>query len=321
MVDVTGTVGDADGFYVGDTLQYRRTNDAAWTVADSAAGVRSGVLYTWDTTLLTQGFYFLRVVGENECGLSASDSTIVYVSKSFGSLELRTPGDGSTHGGNICLDGTAWTQSCFDHYTAEFKPTSGGVFAPVDPANPTYTSTVLNDPLALWNSRSRPTAVPDGKYFVQVEGFDDCGNSTTRTNTIRVDNTSPEAVITSPADCVYLTGVVEIIGTANDANLASWVLQYSGGGSNRWITINSGTTRVLDRRLGLWDTDRLPSCAYTLRLVVSDRAIVNCNSAISHRTEYHVSVNVGLRFDSDDDRDVDLIDFGAFQNEFTGPLP
>ena len=52
---------------------------------------------------------------------------------------------------------------------------------------------------------------------------------------------------------------------------------------------------------------------------MTDKAQLNCNGAIRHRSEYTVSINVGLRFDSDADRDVDLIDFGAFQGEFTGP--
>ena len=55
----------------------------------------------------------------------------------------------------------------------------------------------------------------------------------------------------------------------------------------------------------------------------SDQAAINCNNAIHHHSEYLVSVNVGLceGFDADGDGDVDLNDFRAFQEAFTGPLP
>ncbi len=77
----------------------------------------------------------------------------------------------------------------------------------------------------------------------------------------------------------------------------------------------------VNQTLAVWDTTGLPACAYTLRLRASDSAVLNCNSAIRHHTEYHVSVNVGFcdAFDGDNDGDVDLIDYGGFQDAFTGP--
>ena len=47
-----------------------------------------------------------------------------------------------------------------------------------------------------------------------------------------------------------------------------------------------------DGLLGTWDTTSLPKCAYTLRLVVSDSAIIDCNGVIHHSSEDIVSVIV-----------------------------
>ena len=54
-----------------------------------------------------------------------------------------------------------------------------------------------------------------------------------------------------------------------------------------------GTNAVIAGLLGEWDTSNLPACPYVLRLVVSDSAIVDCNGAIHHHSEFMVSVNVG----------------------------
>ena len=152
LVEITGTVDDPDGAYAGDRLEIRRRGAADWTVVDTAFGARSGVLYTWDTSGLAQDYYYARIVGANECGLSASDAAFVYVSTTFDNIELRAPADGGVYGGLVCCDGTAATQSCFAEYTVSYRPTGGGVWKPVDPDNPVYTSAVINDPLAFWNT-------------------------------------------------------------------------------------------------------------------------------------------------------------------------
>ncbi len=309
-VQIIGTVDDPDGTYAGDRLEYRRSGDAAWTVADTAVGARSGVLYTWDASALPQDFYYLRIVGENECALTSSDATFVYHSTTFGSLDLRSPVTGGIYARSICFDGTAWTQSCFDHYTVDYRPAGGGLWNPVDPPSSPYLTTVINDPLATWTTTSGPAAVPDGDYDVRLQGVTDCGDVATDIQTITVDNTAPISVITSPAACDYVTGIVNVIGTADDANLSNWSLQYTGGGSSGWTTINSGNAPVVGGLLGQWDTTSLANCAYTLRLVVNDRANVSCSGNVQ-QTIFLRSVIVGCPEDVDGDGDIDFTDLVA----------
>ncbi|GMU83969.1 MAG: hypothetical protein AMXMBFR47_38390 [Planctomycetota bacterium] len=292
LVQITGSVGDPDGTYAGDRLEYRRRDAAAWIVADTATGARAGVLYTWDTSALPQDFYYVRIVGRNECALSASDSTFIFKPTTFGTLELRAPADGGIYGGVVCVDGTAWSQSCFDRYTVDYKPLVGGVFAPVDPPSSPYGNTVLNDPLASWNTAAGPTAVADGNYQVRLQGANDCGDMATVIHTIRVDNTVPTAEITVPRACEIVSGVVRVVGTARDANLQSWSLSYTGGDASGWVPVNAGNASVVNGVLGDWDTRGLRTCAYTLRLTVADQANVSC-SGDPHRTDYYVSVRVG----------------------------
>lgn len=311
MVTITGTAQDTDGVYLGDELQYRRSDVATWTVANTAVGPRVGTLYTWTPGALPEGWYFLRVVGENECGLTASDSTIVRVSASFDDLEVRQPQNGQIRAAIVCFDGTAWDNACFDRYTIGFRPTGVGLFMPVDQGTPVYTSTVINDPLGSWNTSSGPTAQPDGVYDVQVQARDDCGNVSTEIRTITVDNTAPVSNISSPLACEYLDGSVQVTGTANDANFRSWTLQYTGGNASGWVTINSGNTPVINGVLGNWNTAGLQRCAYTLRLVVTDEANISCSGNV-HRTDFNVSVNLGQRCDFNDDGLCNGLDIAIF---------
>jgi hypothetical protein len=112
------------------------------------------------------------------------------------------------------------------------------------------------------------------------------------TRLVIVDNTAPIAVISSPLSCTSSDTDLLVTGTASDANLAGWVLQYTGGNSHTWVTIASGATPVVNGVLGTWNTAGLPDCAYTLRLIANDASIVSCGPS-THQTEYTVSVNLG----------------------------
>jgi|GEM_PF-1533276 len=307
-VDIVGSVGDPDGAYIGDRLEFRASDAAAWTVADSRLGERSGVLYTWDASMLAQDYYYIRVVGENECNMSASETVFVYKNAGFDNLEMQAPADSYVFSSFVCFDGTAWTQSCFDYYTVDYRPAGVGDFTPVDPPNSPYTNTVINDRLATWYTLAGPTAVADGQYDVRLRGVTDCGDYEDVVHMITIDNTNPVALITSPQTCEYVTGIVDVYGTADDENLHKWKLQYAGAEIDGWETITPSTyTPVVNGLLGSWDTGGLPQCAYILRLKVEDEANYNC-SGDGREASYYLSVNVGCRTDINRDGGIDLSD-------------
>ncbi len=312
-------------------VEYRNMGSSMWTeIASGTTRVINGVLGQWDTVGLPQGYYLLRISVMNVCGETSTDTIVTFLDQGFDTLTVRYP---PLPSGNVrpvvagigCVDGTVFESWCWHpnstnaHFAVGYRPLNAGTFVPVDPAHPTYYATVVNDPFASWNT----TAVPDGPYDVRVTAENDCGQSRSETREVVVDNTPPTAMISSIQNCDYTGGVVQIIGTANDANMGSWALQYTGGNANTWVTIAAGSVNVVNDVLGTWDTTTLPACAYALRLVATDQAVIGCGGPLRHRSEYAVTVNVGtcLNFDSDSDGDVDLIDFGAFQNEFTGPNP
>jgi len=314
-ITISGTASDPDGEYLGDVLEYRRSDQNEWTVAGTSNVPRTGTLYTWNTAALTEGYYFVRVTGRNECNVSTSDTVMVRVNKYFDTIELRSPPNAAVLGGTVCFDGTAYENNCFDYYTVMYRPAGGGAFAPVDPASPTYNSTVINDPLASWNTASGPTAVPDGNYLVRLRGHDTCGYTKEETHTVTIDNTAPVAQLRGALQCSSFGGVIQIVGTANDANLAGWSLAYTGGDATGWVTIASGNTPVINGVLANWDTSGLRKCAYTLRLSVTDRANVSC-SGDPHRSDYYASLGVGYAVLGDMNCDglVDFADINPFVN-------
>ncbi|MBN2513645.1 MAG: PD40 domain-containing protein [Sedimentisphaerales bacterium] len=314
LVNVMGEACDPDGDIGLYTLEYRPVDAAedTWILIYSSTEQRCGSeeLGIWNTSELIHGYYYLRLTATNTCGLSATAVTTAYVDKIFDSVDIRYPDNrGVIRGSSVCFDGTVWDNICFDYYSVKYRPLGGANWLPVDQANLVYTSSVMNDPFARWNTLT----VADGNYETLVEAVDSCGNTAQQTRHVTVDNTPPTAVIASPMNCSYFQGMIDIIGTAFDANLDSWTLQYTGGTANSWVTIASAGSAVMNNVLGTWNTVNLPDCAYTLRLQVWDRSRLDC-SGIKNHSEYTVSVNIGSAASNPDlngDGCVNLDDFAV----------
>ena len=289
-------------------MEYQPVGGGGWTlIASDTNPVTNGLLGIWNAAALSQGHYILRLTVQNACGDTNTAVQVVFVDMVFDDLELRQPKEFDVFAANVCVDGTAWDQ-CFDQYTVDFRPVGFTLFSPVDPANPVFNVTVINDPLASWDTIGG--GIADGDYEIRLQGTDQCGHVDTVTHTITVDNTVPTAIISTPLNCTFVDGLVQVIGSADDANLDNWVLQYTGGNENGWVNITGGSTPVIDDFLGVWDTTALPPCPHTIRLVVTDKARINC--LLPHRTEFTVTVDLGLCCDVNGDGFGDGLDVAPF---------
>lgn len=326
-VTLRGIVCDYDGAYDRDRLEYRRVwpqPQVDWTLVGEYIGTpvcTTGSLYQWDTTTVPDGVYVLRATAINACGLATTADLNVHVNNGVDTLRIDKPLHGAVLGGAICLDGTVWERACFDWYRVEYRPV-GGAWAAVDPSFAEYTSTVTNQKIADWVVAP---GLADGDYDLRVLVQSDCTAGPIQAEemiTVTLDNTAPTAVITAPVPCATLDGTVDFYGTAHDANLDWWELQYYDPFTRQWEEIDVGLSPVNDGLLGSWDTTGLPSCAYCVRLRVWDRALLGiCDDICRHRTDHYLGIAVGdwASADLDLDGDVDIDDFGQFSTQFTGP--
>jgi hypothetical protein len=281
---VIGSAYDVDGPITRWQLHRKALGATTWTlIATSTTEVTNSTLATWTTTA-GDGYYTLRLTVENACGVETVWTTDVYLDKAFNNLNLRDPVNGAIVGGSSCADGTAWDH-CGGTIAVDYRPAAGGAWQPFGFVSAPW---VITDPLGSWNTR----AVADGDYQVRLIGTDDCGNAATNQVTVTVDNTAPIAVITAPTPCSARNGLIQVFGTASDAHLGSWVLQYTGGNAHGWVTIAAGNANVFNGLLGVWDTTGLPSCAYTLRLVVTDQSVLDCNCAARNQSEYTMALDI-----------------------------
>jgi hypothetical protein len=76
--------------------------------------------------------------------------------------------------------------------------------------------------------------------------------------------------IISPQANEAVSDVVEITGSANIPNFGFYKFEMASVDDPAWTTIQAGDILVEDGFLGYWDTSRLSSGDYLLRLVVTD---------------------------------------------------
>ena len=303
-INITGTA-DAGSGFTSYTLEYSTSPAGPWTnIITSVTPVVSGTLASWNTSAIATGEYFVRLRVLNNDGEQQSFTTMMHVDSSAPAIDLRHPVAGGLYGGVVCFDGTVDDDACFDRYTISYQK-QGFPFVNVL----TSTTEVINDPLGNWDA----SGMTDGTYTVRLDARDICGHTSTVARRIDIDNTAPVSVITRPENCSHVSGLVAVGGTAFDANISGWELAVTGGPYNSFVTIASGGTNIVNDLIAFWDTAELPACCYTLRLRVTDRALVNCSP--NHQTDYYVSVDLAppsCVADVNQDGGIDGADVDAF---------
>lgn len=315
IVPIIGSVYGSSGDLRRYRLEYASAVFSGWNlISTETFEITNGVLGYWNTIALgAEGYYILRLTAEDICGNVSSAMAVAWVDKGMNTVRLDAPSAGQILGGTICADGTVWDNCLPGVFGLDHRPI-GGVVSPFDSVNPPW---ITNNPLGSWNTL---LGTVDGDYEIQLIGQDNCGNLASANRIVTVDNTPPIAVVALPLSCTFVNGVVQVVGTANDAHLLNWRLYYSGGDAHDWTLIAGGSTAVVNSVLANWNTVGLRSCAYALRLVVTDQAVINCNGAIHNETEYVTLVGVGKACDLNGDGFANGMDVQPFVNcLFAGP--
>lgn len=315
---ISGVASVPGGVLQGWRLAYRPVSGNTFTTiatGNTSIADPGGTIGLWNTTLLPEDLYLIQLTVTSAGGLTATDEQVVWLSKNF---DLVSFGNNAIAGRTACLSGDIVDGNCGPNtFVAQFRPLGGTTWTNVDPANPSYSGNRTNETFAGWNT----TTVPDGDYELRVVATNGCGQNNTQVRTIEVDNTRPIGVITSPVNCVAQPGsVITIRGSASDANLAGWTVQYTGGNTNGWVTIASGNTNITNAVLANWNTAGLPRCEYTVRLIVTDQSVLDCSSG-RNQTEFLTTFYVGCTPDLNKDGVLNIFDILRFFADFGAGCP
>lgn len=112
-----------------------------------------------------------------------------------------------------------------------------------------------------------------GTHTIEVSATDDRG-TVTESYSFSVqdpnDAAAPVAIIHAPTPDAEITAPVDIIGTATDANLASYRVVYRLKDEEQWIELASGSSNVENQPLAVFDPTLLTNGIYQIALEAKD---------------------------------------------------
>jgi subtilisin family serine protease len=188
--------------------------------------------------------------------------------------KITSPATGSYLKGTVEVSGSAagWDFTC---YTLEAIDASGSLAATIE----TLTASVEGGILGKWNSSGF-----NGRYTLRLKVFTNSSETMSAETVVYIDNTTPEAQVTSFSSGATLEGSVLIKGTASAFYLDKYVLDYQSI-NNPAITgvIKTGYLSTSAGTLGTWETAGLEG-PYRVRLITYSRV------GISQVVTYEVNV-------------------------------
>jgi RHS repeat-associated protein len=240
---------------------------ATWNLVKYATtSVTNSNLASWDTSLLGDGQYTIRLTVTDKVGNVKTTSILVTKDATYPIATITSPTGNQYLKGSVNVVGTA-TDSNFSNYKLEYA-------SQLTPSNwntiISSTNQVSGATLGTWNTGS----MGDGVYNLRLTVTDLAGLvSTSAVNGVIVDNTLPTASFSTPAANAYVKGTVTVTGTASDTNFSSAKVEYGAGASpTSWTQIASLSSGVTNGTLTSWNTTALAAGTYTLRLTVNDKS-------------------------------------------------
>ena len=189
----------------------------AWTqIINSTTPVTNGVLTNWDITGFTQPVYKLRLTVTNAQSQTATDAVIV---KALSVYNLADSVDPFSPNGNGVKDTTTFSAGFTYNvnWSLNIKDSSSVIRKTF-----TGTGTSLSQ---VWDGKDNASQVlPDDIYSYQIEITEpvSLGTALSAVGQTTIDNTLPMAVITQPPNGEAISGVVTIMGTADDLHFQNY---------------------------------------------------------------------------------------------------
>ena len=196
-ISLTSATGDPESGVA--TITYERSPAGLNTWTATAA--------TWNTTLVADGLYDLRVVVTNSAGVTTTSGVVSNRRVDNTAPSATTDDPGSPISGTVTLTATAGDGgSGLDTGTFQYSASGTGPW-----------TTIATDPSSPFSADWDTTAVSDGRYSLRVIVTDLAGNSTTSAALAnrQVQNNPPFVNITSPGSYLNAASPSPLTITAN----------------------------------------------------------------------------------------------------------
>ena len=234
MINATDEHFDGSELYINSNLVQNWTTEGVNT-------------YSWDTTTYADGIYVLTLKAYDKAGNSASISITVTVDNTVPIVTIDSPANNSTVGGIVDINVTA-IENNLDRTELLINGTS----------MVNWTTNGTNT--YPWDTASWSEDI----YNITAVAIDLAGNINSTYILVTLDKTPPSVTIDSPADGSYVSGVIDINVTANDANFDRSELFIGGTSVVNWTTPGTNTYS--------WDTTTYMDGVYVIEARAYDLA-------------------------------------------------
>jgi len=249
-VTLSASPADAGGGIKSVAFQYTPSGGSSWTTIGTDTTGPAPYTASWDTTLVADGHYDLRVrITDNANNVTTKTLADKVVDNTPPNVAVvGAPTEGAVVSGNVAISASA---ADVTSPVASVEFIVGGSSIATDTSAPYDAS---------WDSASGA----DGPATIQVIVTDLAGNSATSgVRTISVDNRSPSPALDDPAQ--YLRGTVTL-SASSDPDTTQVDFQRAPAGSGTWTTIS---TAAAPFSITL-DTTTLADGLYDFRAVATD---------------------------------------------------
>ncbi len=245
-------------------------NPEVWVEVGRGSQISGDILATWNTLGL-DGDVILRLTAKDRATPSNTAVLLhtITLDSTPAEIEIIAPSPDQIVTGKISIQGTV-DDEYFHRYQVSVGPANGQP-TPLYIDHPEQPR--LKETLAEWD-----TAGLEGRFEIKVEVWDQAGRYAQRTQSLIVDNQPPEATWLQPSANTQVRGSIPLMGSATDANLQYYVVEYRDLDEDaeisedhvwRSITETPVTQNVQEGLLATWHTQDRPG-NYVLRLHVTD---------------------------------------------------
>jgi Tol biopolymer transport system component/flagellar hook assembly protein FlgD/subtilase family serine protease/fibronectin type 3 domain-containing protein len=291
--------GDAPGTWKDANTRVTVSNEQNSSIPISGKGKLQGTIGNWDIKGLSdRDSYVLKlkvtdVAGNVSCGASASfrfDNAIEIPVLTLDKILFSPNGDGTLDNSNITYRIDEYVEVDVRAYKLILASNTPPVLdsTPIRSIISGQTHLSGTENTTWYGTSDTGVTVQDGSYGIAVFAKDSCGNTNRRWEPVNVDNTPPFAEIAypRPIDILPAGNIIEIKGSADDANFNGYTLEAGEGAApQNWAVIASGG-KALNSILGRWNTFGKEG-EWTLRLSALDNA--------GNKTSVTSAINLGQR--------------------------